>query len=577
MKGVKQGKCQNTTRKVENSDNEASTSTGNKPVKPIFSTAKNKNYDLLASLSDPGLCGLRRSSSSTEEAQAFKTRPVVSSLKRTDTTKYGVKLKNIGSTINKEATGKDLDEENYGKLSSGFDKPCEKMDYEAKSPVEKFKEESKLIVKKFTESKVEINGKRNCEFEEGSESWKKRSWKSKLKKKTDNVGDNLKKPTLIKENKTTEACTKGGSLSSIDVDVKNKSNVKSNKPSISLKPVSKLTESACFGNFLENIEKKCMKKKIGSLEEYKSKRKLSESSKEVGKEANRKSEPELVAVNIVPRKVSGILIVKNGTAPKKIVRWREDVLVKVEYFEVDLDERINVHKLKFEELRRKECEKDRRRLKEEVVKEDMINEEENVTRLVGFKALEDAGRSNFTAGLKSGEREIQRLREGRVLPSVQLGFHPVDPSEPDLNQGRDNSVVVPRTILFEDISGEGTVVDYSEEGWPEPRGSRLQYEEGFGAMQFYGETGKEHHGNILDHGVHVYSGRLGELGHRVGRGANHRGFGRGGATLQQMGGFRGGYDRGVGRRDLGGKRNIPCKYWRRGNCRDDQNCNFLHV
>ena len=165
-----------------------------------------------------------------------------------------------------------------------------------------------------------------------------------------------------------------------------------------------------------------------------------------------------------------------------------------------------------------------------------------------------------------------------VLPSVHLGFHPVDPSEPDLNSGRDNSAVVAtRTILFEDISGEGTVVDYCEEGWPEPRGSRLQYEEGFGAMQFYGETGKQHHGNIFDHGVHVYSGRLGELGHRVGRGANHRGFGRGGATFQQMGGFRGGYVRGVGTRDLGGKRNIPCKYWRRGKCRDDQNCNFLHV
>jgi len=486
----------------------------------------------------------------------------------------------MGSTINKKATSNDLDDEIHGSPSSDSDKPCEKMEYEAKSSVDEIKKGSNLNVKKLIESKVKGNEKRNGEVDEGSESSKKPSWSCKLKKKTE-VGDNLKKPTLKNVNNTRESSTGSGSSKNSNTkegEVKKNSNVASKfKPSISLKPVSKLTESACFGNFLENIEKKCMKKKIGSLEEYKSKRKLSESSKEVGKEANRKSEPELVAVNIVPRKVSGILIVKNGTAPKKIVRWREDVLVKVEYFEVDLDERINVHKLKFEELRRKECEKDRRRLKEEVVKEDMINEEENVARLVGFKPLEDAGRSNFTAGLKSGEREIQRLREGRVLPSVQLGFHPVDPSEPDLNQGRDNSVVVPRTILFEDISGEGTVVDYSEEGWPEPRGSRLQYEEGFGAMQFYGETGKQHHGNILDHGVHVYSGRLGELGHRVGRGANHRGFGRGGATLQQMGGFRGGYDRGVGRRDLGGKRNIPCKYWRRGNCRDDQNCNFLHV
>merc|ERR1719209_2498472 len=330
-------------------------------------------------------------------------------------------------------------------------------------------------------------------------------------------------------------------------------NESATKPRISLKPVSKLKESSCFGSFLEKIEKTSRKRKVGSLEEYKSKRKLSESSKE-------------------------ILKVERGVVPKKKVRWLEEELVQVEFFEVDANERINVHKLKFEDARQKEREKDRLRLKEEISKQVALKEEENEENLVGMHLLTDTGRINFIAGVRSEEREIQRLREERVLSNVQLGGQPVDPSEPDMS--RDNSTsVVTRTILYEDISGEGTKVDYSEEGWPEPKGSRLQFEEGFGAMQFYGEAGKEHLGGQQEQGLCVYNGRLGELGHRVGRGAHYRGFGRGGATLQQMGGFRGAVNRGGGRRDLGlgGKRNIPCKYWRKGSCRDGVNSKFLHL
>merc|ERR1712179_731502 len=103
------------------------------------------------------------------------------------------------------------------------------------------------------------------------------------------------------------------------------------------------------------------------------------------------------------------------------------------------------------------------------------------------------------------------LREERVLSNVQLGGQQVDPSEPDMSH--DNStVVVTRTILYEDISGEGTKVDYSEEGWPEPKGSRLQFEEGFGAMQFYGEAGREHLGGQQEQGCVFTMADLANLG-----------------------------------------------------------------
>merc|ERR1719233_2663521 len=262
------------------------------------------------------------------------------------------------------------------------------------------------------------------------------------------------------------------------------------------------------------------------------------------------------------------------------VRWLEKDLIQVEFFEVDANERINVHKLKFEDARQKERDKDRLRLKEEISKHDALKEEENEEHLVGLNLnlLADTGRTNFIAGVRSEERETQRLREERILSSVQLGGKPVDPAEPD-KRCDDSTMVVTRTILYEDISGEGTKVDYSEEGWPEPKGSRLQFEEGFGASQFYGEAGKELLGGQQDQGLSVYNGRLAETGHRVGRGAHYRGFGRDGAAFQQMGGFRGGFERGGGRRDLGlgVKRNVPCKYWRRGNCRDGVNCKFLHL
>merc|ERR1719233_2569320 len=119
--------------------------------------------------------------------------------------------------------------------------------------------------------------------------------KSKQEIKVDTVGHkNLKMPIVKKK---TNADKEGD-------------NKPATKPRISIKPVSKLKESSCFGSFLEKIEKTSRKRK-GSLEDYKSKRKLSESSKESMKEQDEcKSAPLQAAVASVPRKVSGILIVE---------------------------------------------------------------------------------------------------------------------------------------------------------------------------------------------------------------------------------------------------------------------------
>ena len=100
-----------------------------------------------------------------------------------------------------------------------------------------------------------------------------------------------------------------------------------------------------------------------------------------------------------------------------------------------------------------------------------IEKENDEKPWTGLKILDNCGRSNFKAGNKSGERELQRMREERVLPNVCFGNLPMNPSEPDVSNNRNIlGVGSTRDILADDISGEGTEVDYSADGWQEPSG-----------------------------------------------------------------------------------------------------------
>merc|ERR1712051_1065585 len=55
----------------------------------------------------------------------------------------------------------------------------------------------------------------------------------------------------------------------------------------------------------------------------------------------------------MPREVKGILVYHRGRGKRdKRITWRAETnLVQVQYFEVDENERVNVNKLKFENLR----------------------------------------------------------------------------------------------------------------------------------------------------------------------------------------------------------------------------------
>merc|ERR1719244_26921 len=142
---------------------------------------------------------------------------------------------------------------------------------ETKSIDRKCVEEIKSNVKKSSRSKVEGNdkdivginkfsgnAKNNSKFYEATNENSKMPCRNKSKQENDVEDKNSKMPNLKKK-----------ANSDTDGDSK-----LATKPRISLKPVSKLKESSCFGSFLEKIEKTARKRKIGSLEDYKSKRKF---------------------------------------------------------------------------------------------------------------------------------------------------------------------------------------------------------------------------------------------------------------------------------------------------------------
>jgi len=508
-------------------------STSRKPKKPMFSTAKNKNKDLLASLSDAAVQQPKRAKLETKHPDILKKKDVP--CKKVERVDYGTNIPTLEVLKVNEVKDKVSNDNQSIEIADDERVKGAKIDSENLHEISEIKSSVSI---------TEVNGNetKNTAGDEVKVE-KKRSQELKSME-----GKNFETGAELKKLKKPDTKSRPLKLS-LKEGVEGKSGV-------TLQPVSKLKESSMFASCLENLERTVKRRKKSSFEEYKSKRKSSESFKEgEGKEVDdRKNLLKQPAGPILPRRVSGILVIERGIVEQKKVSWREEEdLVQVEFFKVDTNERVNVHKLKFEEVRRQEREKDRKMLKEEIDRSQNVPKDDfDEEPLLGFTHLSQCGRTNFNPGAKSKEREIQRMREERVLPSIRFGALPVEPSEPDITSNESTDLVVTRTILCEDISGEATTVDYSAEGWPEPKGSSLRYEDGVGALQFYGvaETSPQHQ-EMVQQGPLLYPGRHGEIGQRFSRGAHNRGFGRGGAAMQQMGGFRGGLvDTTRGRREF---------------------------
>jgi len=221
-----------------------------------------------------------------------------------------------------------------------------------------------------------------------------------------------------------------------------------------------------------------------------------------------------------------------GKKQRKRVTWTKDEnLVSVRFFEVIEEERGNVFKQKFEERRKLEAKNEKLKLSA-ACKAKSIDGENPCTK---HETLKDVSRSpvpssswpaliplacwrtDIMIGSESEEKLIQKAREAEVQPLP--GHLRVEPTEAETIHQRRSMVVSVKSILPVDISGEGTITDYSPGGWTNksqiPRGIKYRTNSIPGYLQSGGPV-------------------------------------------------------------KGGKVPIPCIYWGRGFCRNGDTCRFLH-
>jgi len=186
----------------------------------------------------------------------------------------------------------------------------------------------------------------------------------------------------------------------------------------------------------------------------------------------------------MPREVKGILVYHRGRGKRdKKITWRpESQLVEVEYFEVDENERVNVNKLKFENLRDMESKLEKAAMNS---KTNMSDEEAPLMAWSKMRPIKVTNREPFTPGEKSKEKETQTQREKNVLQVIYFSraMTPDTPSEADTE--RDTAVVKnnePCLIPIEDKEADDqSDFQYGSKGWPEPKQNEVSKQASFEA------------------------------------------------------------------------------------------------
>lgn len=175
------------------------------------------------------------------------------------------------------------------------------------------------------------------------------------------------------------------------------------------------------------------------------------------------NEPE-----IMPRDVRGILIYHRGRdRQKKRITWKpESNLVAVKFFELDEDERVNVNKIKFENMRSMELQME----KAAISSKGSIDEEILIPWYSPVKFIAPKSETNpdFVHGASSLEREIQAKREGNVLQALYFNreMTPTTPAEPD---SENLPKELPIQIPLDDVEGgDESVTSFVHLGWPTP-------------------------------------------------------------------------------------------------------------
>jgi protein phosphatase 1 regulatory subunit 10 len=192
------------------------------------------------------------------------------------------------------------------------------------------------------------------------------------------------------------------------------------------------------------------------------------------------------ATDSMPREVKGILVYHRGKDKRnKRIRWKaESTLVSVRYFEMDEDERVNVNKQKFENMREFETKMEKAAISQ-ASKTDMLSDEQetaNWYKPVPLTFDENSEQKPcFTAfGNQSTEKNTQADREKTVLQALYFNLEttPSTPSEPDnttdIVRGLSNGVIM--IPLDDKEADEGSCHDYTNEGWPEATMNKVENE-----------------------------------------------------------------------------------------------------
>jgi hypothetical protein len=171
----------------------------------------------------------------------------------------------------------------------------------------------------------------------------------------------------------------------------------------------------------------------------------------------------------VPREVKGILVYHRGSEKRsRSITWRPDKdLTSVHYFEMDEDERVNVNKIKFENMRQMELDLEKAAMKSKNVmgEENQAVNQWHAPRPFPFAA----DKAQFVAGAESEQKEAQLVRESSVLQAIYFSRDstPATPAEPDPEEvPRSLNVMI---VPLESPHNDTEVCDYRSSGWIEPK------------------------------------------------------------------------------------------------------------
>ncbi|XP_075152964.1 phosphatase 1 nuclear targeting subunit isoform X1 [Haematobia irritans] len=171
-----------------------------------------------------------------------------------------------------------------------------------------------------------------------------------------------------------------------------------------------------------------------------------------------------------PNGPPGVLMLHRRKGPKKKLTWRpQESLEQIRYFELDENERVNVTKTSFMDMKNLERFNERDAI---VLARRGFNQEDNMEAQTTWKPLVEVDDvPPHPEGSQSKQRKIQAEREMTTLRALYFtqALIPDSPAEAEIEPIFSHDIPI---IPLDDLTGNPDAVnDFTSMPWPEPRGS----------------------------------------------------------------------------------------------------------